>query len=71
MHADRLERAVKRARERNIIIPTYAQMKNPALIPDKIKAELKISVYGMYPRVTYSVSIGTMNRSRKAAHMAV
>jgi cysteine synthase A len=40
-HTDRLERAVKRARERNIIIPTYAQMKNPALIPDKIKAELK------------------------------
>jgi len=41
MHPDRLERAVKRAKERNIIIPTYAQMKNPALIPDKVKAELK------------------------------
>jgi cysteine synthase len=41
MHADRLERAVKRAKERNIIIPTFAQMKNPDLIPDKIKGELK------------------------------
>jgi len=41
MHSDRLERAVKRAKERNIIIPTYAQMKNPALIPDKVKSELK------------------------------
>ena len=40
-HADRLERAVKRARERNIIIPTFAQMKDPSLIPDKIKNELK------------------------------
>jgi cysteine synthase len=41
VHADRLERAVKRAKERNIIIPTFAQMKNPDLIPDKIKGELK------------------------------
>jgi len=41
VHPDRLERAVKRARERNIIIPTYKQMKNSALIPDKIKAQLK------------------------------
>lgn len=38
---DRRERAVQRMRERNIIIPTFAQMKNPALIPDKIKEELK------------------------------
>ena len=35
IHPDRLERAVKRARERNIIIPTFKQMKNPALIPDE------------------------------------
>jgi len=41
VHPDRLERTVKRARERNIIIPTFAQQRNPALIPDKIKAELK------------------------------
>ena len=33
--------AVKRARERNIIIPTYAQMKDPSKIPAKIKEELK------------------------------
>jgi cysteine synthase len=39
--SDRLERAVQRARERNIIIPTFAQMKDPSLIPDKIKTELK------------------------------
>jgi cysteine synthase len=41
VHPDRLERAVKRARERNIIIPSYKQMKNPALIPDMIKGQLK------------------------------
>ena len=32
---------MKRARERNIIIPTFKQMQNPALIPDKVKAGLK------------------------------
>jgi cysteine synthase len=41
VHPDRLERTVKRARERNIIVPTLKQMQNPALIPDKIKAGLK------------------------------
>jgi cysteine synthase A len=35
-----LERAVKRAREKNIIIPTFAQLKNPELVPTKIKQEL-------------------------------
>lgn len=35
-----LERAVQRARERNIIIPTFKQMKNPDLIPAAIKNQL-------------------------------
>jgi cysteine synthase len=37
---DRLERSVARARERNIIIPTFAQMKSPELIPNEIKKGL-------------------------------
>jgi cysteine synthase A len=37
---ERRKRAVQRARERNIIIPTFAQMKNPSLIPADIKAQL-------------------------------
>ena len=41
IHPDRLERTVKRARERNIIVPTLKQMQNPALIPAKVKAGLK------------------------------
>lgn len=39
--ADVLEKTIKRCRERNIIIPTFAQQKNPDLIPEKIKARLK------------------------------
>jgi cysteine synthase len=36
-----LENTIKRCRERDIIIPTYKQMKNPDLIPGGIKDELK------------------------------
>jgi cysteine synthase len=38
---DRRQRAIERVRERNIIIPTFAQMKNPELIPNSIKDGLK------------------------------
>ncbi len=36
-----LKRAVDRAREKNIIIPTLKQQRNPELIPEKIKSKLK------------------------------
>lgn len=36
-----LDNTIKRCRERNIIIPTYKQMRNPELIPEKIKEKLK------------------------------
>ena len=36
-----LENTIKRCRERNIIIPTYKQMRNPELVPEKIKMKLK------------------------------
>lgn len=36
-----LEKTVQRCRERNIIIPTFAQQKNPNTIPDSIKQRLK------------------------------
>jgi len=35
-----LSRTILRAREREIIIPTFKQQKNPALIPDQIKTKL-------------------------------
>ncbi len=41
MDQERLKRAVKRAKERNIVIPTFSQMKNPALIDNSIKDQLK------------------------------
>jgi cysteine synthase len=41
MNEKKLKNAIRRAKEQNIIIPTYAQMKNPDLIPDEIKQQLK------------------------------
>jgi cysteine synthase A len=57
VHPDRLDRAVKRARERNIIIPTFAQMKNPALIPAKYKEELaSIGLWDVHPRNLFRIT---------------
>ncbi len=54
---DRLQRAVKRARERDIIIPTFAQQKNPSLVPDSIKKELKgIGLWDITPRNLYRIT---------------
>ncbi len=36
-----LENTIKRCRERNIIIPTFAQQKDPKKIPEQIKSKLK------------------------------
>ncbi len=36
-----LKKAIELARERQIIIPTFRQMQNPGLIPDKAKEKLK------------------------------
>jgi cysteine synthase len=41
VHPERRDRAIQRVRDRNIIIPTFAQMKNPGLIPGTIKEKLK------------------------------
>ena len=47
---DRLERALERVRERGIIIPTFAQMKDPSLIPDTVKKKLaKIGLWDLDP----------------------
>ena len=57
IHPERLEQAVMRARERNIIIPTFAQMKNPALIPDKTKESLKsVGLWDVDPRNLYRIT---------------
>lgn len=41
VHEEPLQRAVQRAREKNIIIPTFKQQRDPALVPAPVKARLK------------------------------
>ena len=41
INEEQLERAVQRARERNIIIPTFRQQQDPGLIPEKIRRQLE------------------------------
>ena len=57
IYPDRLENTIKRARERNIIIPTFAQMKDPSLIPAKYKEELKsIGLWELNPRNLFRIT---------------
>ncbi len=52
-----LEHAVQRARERDIIIPTFAQQKDPDLIPNKIKQELSdIGLWDINPRNLFRIT---------------
>ncbi len=47
----------QRAKEMNIIYPTYAQMKDPNLIPDKYKEELKsIGLWDVHPRNLFRIT---------------
>jgi len=57
IHPDRLERTITRARERNIIIPTIAQMKDPTLIPAPIQQELgSIGLWDVNPRNLFRIT---------------
>lgn len=57
INKERQERAIKRMRERNIILPTFAQMKNPDLIPAKVKSELhSIGLWDLHPRNLFRIS---------------
>jgi cysteine synthase len=57
MHEDRLQHSLQRARERNIIIPTYAQMMNPSLVPARIKQDLRsIGLWDVDPRNLFRIT---------------
>ena len=58
-----LERAVQRARERNIIIPTFRQMREPGLIPEVVKHDLAdIGLWDLNPRNLFR--IGWQNEAK-------
>ena len=51
------ERGIKRAKEQNIVIPTFAQMKNPELTPDSIKQSLSgIGLWDIEPENLFRIT---------------
>lgn len=54
---DRRKKAIQRARERNIVIPTFAQMCEPEKIPPAIKAQLKqIGLWDVHPANLFRIT---------------
>jgi cysteine synthase len=54
---DRRVRAVQRARDRNIVIPTFEQMKDPGKIPAKTKESLKgVGLWDVDPRNLFRIT---------------
>ena len=54
---DVLEKSIARARERNIILPTFAQQKDPRLVPAEISARLKdVGLWDMDPANLFRIT---------------
>jgi cysteine synthase len=52
-----LERAIQRAQEQKIVIPTFAQMKDPELIPDNITKSLEgIGLWDLSPENLFRIT---------------
>lgn len=57
INKDRRDRAIKRARERHIIIPTFEQMKEPLRIPVTVKDSLKdVGLWDVDPRNLFRIT---------------
>ena len=60
-----LENTVRRCREKDILIPTFAQMADPGLIPDKAREELKgIGLWDLHPRNLFRITWKNEPRDR-------
>lgn len=54
---EQLQKTMERAREKNIIMPTFAQMKNPELVPEKIQEKLKtVGLWDVNPLNLFRIS---------------
>jgi len=56
VYPEQLARAAALVRERGIVIPTFAQMKDPALMPDSVKQELcGVGLWDLSPRNLFRI----------------
>lgn len=52
-----LKKTIERAREKNVIIPTFAQQRNPDLIPEKIKKQVQpLGLWDVDPRNLFRIT---------------
>ena len=65
------DKAVKRFREKGIILPTFAQMNNPELIPGKIKDQLKNIGFITAPSKFIAIALIVKSRRFKSTMMSV
>ncbi|OLS32290.1 MAG: Cysteine synthase [Candidatus Heimdallarchaeota archaeon AB_125] len=57
MNNNQLEESVKRARDKNIIIPTFAQQRDPKLVSSSVLEELKeIGLWDVHPRNLFRIT---------------
>ena len=57
VNSEQLAKVAKRCKERNIIIPTFQQMRNPESIQDQIKDELGgIGLWDVHPRNLFRIT---------------
>jgi len=57
IHEKQIKLSAQRCKEKNIVLPTYAQMKDPQLIPDQYKDELKsIGLWDLHPRNLFRIT---------------
>jgi hypothetical protein len=57
IHQETLDKNIRYCREKSITLPTLAMMKDPELIPDKIKEQLKrIGLWDVHPANLYRIT---------------
>jgi len=65
--SDRLDRAAQRVRERGIVIPTFAQMKDPSLVPASIREKLTgVGLWDVNPLNLYRITWKNEPKARGA-----
>jgi cysteine synthase len=51
------QKAIERFREKGIVLPTFTQMRNPELVPEKIKKQLKtIGLWDLHPANLFRIT---------------
>jgi cysteine synthase A len=57
VNKEQLRKVAGRCREREIVVPTFEQMRNPDLVPDPIKEELRgIGLWDVHPRNLFRIT---------------